>query len=289
MNQTVDPALQSGRAAIARYAWREAFDLLTVADASTSLDPEDLETLAQAAWWTGRLDACIEARERAYRGYLDQTNLRRAALMALGLELEAAASTFDRLGAVPDARRAGALRRPGAATVGARASPGRLIRTFMFTDIARSTPLVEVIGDEAWEDLVAWHDQTLRSLFAAHGGEEIDHAGDGFFVAFETGSQAIECAVAIQRALADHRRSQGFSPQIRVGLHAAPATHRGREYRGKGVHVAARIGALAEAGEILASQDTLAAVSDRFRVSPPRSVTLKGISEPVEVMSIEWQ
>ncbi len=206
-----------------------------------------------------------------------------------GLELEAAASTFDRLGAVPDARRAGELRAPGAPLGGPRASPGRLIRTFMFTDIARSTPLVEVIGDEAWEDLVAWHDQTLRSLFAAHGGEEIDHAGDGFFVAFETGALAIECAVAIQRALADHRRSQGFSPQVRVGLHTAPATHRGREYRGKGVHTAARIGALAEAGEILASQETLAAVSGRFRVSPPRTVTLKGISEPVQVMSIEWQ
>ncbi|MBI3976052.1 MAG: hypothetical protein HY334_06645 [Armatimonadetes bacterium] len=206
-----------------------------------------------------------------------------------GLELEAASSTFDRLGAVPDARRAGELRGPGAPTGGRRVSPARLIRTFMFTDIARSTPLVEAIGDEAWEHLVAWHDQTLRSLFATHGGEEIDHAGDGFFVAFETGALAIECAVAIQRALADHRRSHGFSPQVRVGLHTAPATHRGREYRGKGVHAAGRIGALAEAGEILASQDTLAAVSGRFRVSPPRTVTLRGISEPVQVVSIEWQ
>ncbi|MGH2452784.1 MAG: adenylate/guanylate cyclase domain-containing protein [bacterium] len=205
------------------------------------------------------------------------------------LELEAAWSTFERLGAVPDARRAGELRGPGASPGGRRVSPDRLTRTFMFTDIARSTALVEAIGDEAWEDLVAWHDQTLRSLFATHGGAEIDHAGDGFFVAFETASPAIECAVAIQRALADHRRSHGFSPQVRVGVHTAPATHRGRAYRGKGVHTAARIGALADAGEILASQETLAAMSSRFRVSPPRPATLKGISERVQLVSIEWQ
>ena len=129
----------------------------------------------------------------------------------------------------------------------------------MFTDIVKSTNLVEAIGDEAWGDLLQWHDQTLRSLFANHGGAEIDHAGDGFFVAFEQPASAIECAVAIQRTLADHRRAHGFSPQVRIGLHTAKATRRGINYRGKGVHEAARIAALAEAGEILASQETLSA------------------------------
>ena len=47
----------------------------------------------------------------------------------------------------------------------------RVARTFMFTDIVKSTNLVEALGDEAWEALLSWHDQTLRSAFASMGGE----------------------------------------------------------------------------------------------------------------------
>jgi class 3 adenylate cyclase len=153
----------------------------------------------------------------------------------------------------------------------------------------RSTNLVEALGDDAWADLLRWHDRTLRALFAEHGGEEIDHAGDGFFVAFGSAEAAAECAVAIQRRLAEQRRSQGFSPQVRIGLHAAEATRFGDDYRGRGVHVAARVGALAEAGEILATGESLAGGAGQFSVGDPRSVTLKGISEPVEVVNVEWQ
>jgi class 3 adenylate cyclase len=162
-------------------------------------------------------------------------------------------------------------------------------RTFMFTDIVRSTQLIETIGDEAWADLVRWHDQTLRALFATHGGEEVDHAGDGFFVAFAAARPAIECGVAIQQTLLDHRRRQGFAPQVRIGLHAAPAQRHGAAYRGKGVHAAARIAALAEAGEILASRDTLDSAPPGITLSAPRRVTLKGLSEPLEVVTLCWR
>ena len=119
-------------------------------------------------------------------------------------------------------------------------------------------------------------------------GEEIDHAGDGFFVVFETVPSALECGMAIQRTLADHRRAHGFAPQVRIGLHAAKAKRTDRKYRGKGVHEAARIAALAGPGEILASQDTLAASSTRLVTSHPRTVTLKGISKPIQVATIKW-
>jgi len=210
---------------------------------------------------------------------------------AATLELQAARSVFERLGAVPDARRATELLgREADAGGGGRGEPGRqATRAFMFTDIVKSTKLLEAIGDEGWEDLLRWHDQTLRSLFAGHGGEEIDHAGDGFFVAFETAPSAVECAVAIQRTLADHRRTHGFSPAVRIGLHIAKAARTGRSYRGRGVHEAARIAALAEAGEVLASQETVAAGPTRFAASKPRTVRLKGISEPVQVVTIEWR
>ena len=166
---------------------------------------------------------------------------------------------------------------------------GAATRTFMFTDIVSSTNLLEVIGDDAWHDLLVWHDQALRSLFAEHSGEEIDHPGDGFFVAFPDAVSALTCAVAIQRRLHQHRREHGFAPQVRIGLHAAEAVRSGDTYVGKGVHAAARIGATAGAGEIVASRATVTGSEDGVVLSAPRRVELKGISYPVEVVTIPWR
>ena len=162
----------------------------------------------------------------------------------------------------------------------------RVERTFMFTDIVKSTNLLDALGDEAWESLIGWHDETLRSLFAAHRGEEVAATGDGFFVAFESPEEAIACAVAIQRRLAEQRRTQGFAPQVRIGVHAAGATQVGDNFTGKGVHEASRIAGLADGGQILASAGT--AAGSRFAVSEPRTVEIRGIADPVEVVSIEW-
>jgi class 3 adenylate cyclase len=166
-------------------------------------------------------------------------------------------------------------------------APRRVEKTFMFTDIVQSTNLVEALGDEAWQGVLRWHDETLRSLFAAHKGEEVTATGDGFFVGFDSPEESLACAVAIQRKLAEHRRTQGFAPQLRIGVHAAGATQVGRNFTGKGVHEAARIAALAEGSEILASRDT--AADSRFPVSSPREVTPKGISEPIQVVTVDWQ
>jgi adenylate cyclase len=158
----------------------------------------------------------------------------------------------------------------------------------MFTDIVKSTDLVGVIGDEAWEDLLTWHDQTLRSLFAAHGGEVGHHTGDGFFVAFEDPGSALRSAVAVQRALAEHRRTHGFALSVRIGIHAGEATRRGQDYGGGEVHKAARIAALAEGGQILASEETLAG-ADGVEVSEPREVALKGFPDSIRVSSVDWR
>lgn len=164
--------------------------------------------------------------------------------------------------------------------------PRRVVKTFMFTDIVKSTNLVEAIGDEAWETLLHWHDETLRGLFLAHQGEVVADTGDGFFVGFDTPDIAIECAVSIQRTLAEHRRAHGFAPQVRIGVHASPATEVDGNFRGKGVREAARIAALAEDNEIVSSKDT---AGTHFTTSEPRSVTLKGILEPIEIVTLEWR
>jgi class 3 adenylate cyclase len=162
------------------------------------------------------------------------------------------------------------------------------MKTFMFTDIVNSTSLVAAMGDEAWTMLLQWHDATLRELFAAHHGQEVVTTGDGFFVGFDSPEAAIACAVASQRRFDEHRRRNGFAPEIRIGLHASEAAQDGSDYHGVGVHAAARIGALAGAGQILASRATVAA-DTTYAVSEPRSVTLKGLDEPVEVVDIDWR
>jgi class 3 adenylate cyclase len=167
-----------------------------------------------------------------------------------------------------------------------RAPTQRVQRTFMFTDIVGSTSLLGAMGDEAWQSLLSWHDQRLRALFAANRGEEITAIGDGFFVAFESPDDALACAASIQRQLAEHRQSAGFAPQVRIGVHASDATRVGRNFTGKGVHEAARIGALAEGGEVVASAST--AQGGRFPVSEARSVTVKGIADPIEVVTVDW-
>ncbi|MGH2757898.1 MAG: adenylate/guanylate cyclase domain-containing protein, partial [Actinomycetota bacterium] len=169
-------------------------------------------------------------------------------------------------------------------------APGtKVTKTFMFTDIVGSTNLVEAIGDEAWERVLGWHDKTMRQLFMANCGEEVKHVGDGFFVAFDEASEAIECAVAIQRKLAEHGKESGFAPQVRIGLHTTQATAKAGDYGGKGVHESARIGALAQGGEILASKQVIDAHKPRFPVSQFRSVELKGVTEAAEVASIDPQ
>jgi class 3 adenylate cyclase len=75
---------------------------------------------------------------------------------------------------------------------------------------------------------------------------------------------------------------------VRIGLHEAEATRKGHDFQDKGVHQAARIGALAEAGEILASRDVVGRQAG-FVVSAPRTVILRGISHPVEVVGIDWR
>jgi class 3 adenylate cyclase len=202
------------------------------------------------------------------------------------LEFESAKGAFERLGALPDAKRVGQLlgQEEG---IAARAGE-RVTRTFVFTDIVGSTPLVEALGDDAWQELIRWHDQTLRAIVNRYGGTEVRQTGDGFFVAFEEASAAIEAAVAVQRSLAEHRRGHGFAPQVRIGLHEAEASTRAIDFAGRGVHEAARIGSIAGGGQILASVNTVQSAATRFPISTPRPVTLKGVSQPIDVVTIEW-
>jgi class 3 adenylate cyclase len=191
-------------------------------------------------------------------------------------EFEAALAAFEELGAELDAERVNEL-----------LGRTEALRTFVFTDIVDSTRLVEALGDQKWRKLLGWHDRTVRELIEASGGEVIKNTGDGFFAAFERPAAAAEAAVAIQRALDSY---EGVAPDVRIGLHVGTAFEReGEDLGGEAVHAAARIAALGGPGDILGSRETFADGAARFRVSEPRSVELKGVSQPVEVVSIDWR
>jgi len=157
----------------------------------------------------------------------------------------------------------------------------------MFTDIVGSTNLAELLGNDAWERLLRWHDDALQGLVRKGGGEVVKSTGDGFFFAFDTARAGIDCARSIQRTLADHRQDSGFALSVRVGLHTAEANRRADDYSGMGVHVASRVAALAGGGEILATGETLAEAGDAG-ASEPREATVKGVTAPVSISKVTW-
>jgi class 3 adenylate cyclase len=288
-------ALAAGRVERARDAlaeldsWGKAFDtnaaLASVAEARGQFELANGD--AEAAI-TSLREACrrwceVDAPFEAARARLTLAG----ALQVSGhesngrVELETALSTFERLGAVREAERVRSMLHA--------VQRSRATCTLMFTDIVDSTRLVEVLGDDAWGNLLDWHDRTLRQCFRAHKGREINHEGDGFFVSFTDSFDAVECAIAIQRTLADHRREHGFAPQVRIGVHATEAVDLGDDYLGKGVHEAARVGSAAGTGEILVTAAVVDSVTDHYRLCNNRELDLKGLSVALEVASVEWQ
>jgi class 3 adenylate cyclase len=202
----------------------------------------------------------------AYRGEGDEHSARD--------EIEAAKTTFERLGAALDTQRAAEL-----------LGETGTARTFVFTDIVDSTKLLEALGEEKWRKLLKWHDRLLRERIEGAGGEVIKQTGDGYFAAFGSPAAAVDAAIAIQRALDD----EPIAPDVRIGVHSGKAFHtEDDDYTGQGVHMAARVGALAGGGEILVSTASFDGTS-RFRLSDSRAETVKGFSEPVEVAAVEWR
>lgn len=233
-----------------------------------------------------------QATDAPYEAALARTALGQAYLAAgdddaAVLEFAAAGSTFASLGAAIGLQRIADLTAQDARHGTKPGRSHRAIRTFMFTDIVGSTGLIDAVGDEAWGRLLAWHDTTIRAFLRTHRGQEVHHAGDGFFVAFESADDALGCAISIRRAFADHRREHGFAPSIRIGLHVAEALQVTSGYEGAGVHTAARIGSLAVGEEILASRATFDAVASPVRHGPWRTERLRGLRTPIEVASVD--
>jgi class 3 adenylate cyclase len=158
------------------------------------------------------------------------------------------------------------------AEVHPRAAGNRVLATILFTDIAGSTEALSRMGDHAWRDLLAEHRRSVRSSLAAFGGNEVDTAGDGFVATFQGPARAIECASTIL----DETESLGI--QVRAGIHTGECEVSDDGITGVAVHVAARVMAGAEPGQILVSKtvkELVAGSGIRFEDRGP--YTLKGV------------
>jgi pimeloyl-ACP methyl ester carboxylesterase len=132
---------------------------------------------------------------------------------------------------------------------GARAAHAsdRVLATVLFTDIVGSTERAAELGDSAWRALLQGHDELVRRQLAAQGGREVKHTGDGFLATFDGPARAVRCASTIASEVAE----LGIS--VRAGLHTGECEQRGDDVGGLAVHIGARIGALADPGEVLVS------------------------------------
>src|SRR5437763_4470410 len=125
--------------------------------------------------------------------------------------------------------------------------PGGTV-TFLFTDIEGSTRLLQQLGRERYGELLARHNELLRSVFEQHGGIEVDRQGDGFFAVFRSAGAAVVAAAEGQRALALEEWPAAASVRVRMGLNTGEAAFGDGGYVGLAIHLAARVGAAARGG-----------------------------------------
>jgi class 3 adenylate cyclase len=157
----------------------------------------------------------------------------------------------------------------------------RVLATVMLTDIVDSTARAAALGDRAWRLLLDRHDRVASAAIDAHGGRLIKSTGDGVLATFDAPGRAIRCAQQLRSSLAD------LDLSIRTGLHTGEIELRGEDVGGIGVHIAARIEALAGLGEVLVSRTVRDLVAGGgFTFASQGTHRLKGIPDDWEVFAV---
>ena len=157
----------------------------------------------------------------------------------------------------------------------------RILATLLFTDIVASTEHAERLGDARWRMLLEEYRAAVRTEIARCEGLEIDTAGDGFFVRFESPARALQCA----RAARDAVKRLGI--EIRAGIHTGECEVQGRNLAGIAVHIAARVQSAAAPGEILVSETVkVIAIGSGIRFEDRGEHVLKGVPEPWRLFAV---
>lgn len=157
----------------------------------------------------------------------------------------------------------------------------RVLATVLYSDVVGSTTTAATLGDRKWRGLLDRHDQLVRRALRHFDGQQVKQTGDGFLATFDGPARALRCAAAIRRALAE------IGLEVRMGVHAGEVERRGVDIGGIAVHVAARVEAVAEAGEILVSRtvrDLVAGSGIRF--GDRGEHRLKGLPEAWQLYAV---
>ena len=170
-------------------------------------------------------------------------------------------------------------------------SAGRALalKAVLFTDIKGYSRLME--RDEAAAlRLLDAHNAIVREAIREHGGREIKTIGDAFLVVFDSAVEAVQCAVALQRALHAHNRSAAQGPPllVRAGVHVGDVLLADGDVLGDSVNLAARLESVAEPGGICVSDQVRQVVSRRLALPfvSLGHVPLKNIEGSPELFAI---
>jgi class 3 adenylate cyclase len=163
-------------------------------------------------------------------------------------------------------------------------------RTVLFTDVEGSTALTQRLGDARAREVLREHERIVREALRAHGGSEVKALGDGFMASFSAATRALECAVAMQRALARHNETAEEPIRVRIGLNAGEPVAEEKDLFGTAVQLAARICAHAEPGEIVAANVVRELTAGKgFLFADRGEVALRGFGDPVRLYQVRWQ
>src|SRR5438093_3760229 len=166
--------------------------------------------------------------------------------------------------------------------------------TVLFADLVGHTEMMSRLGDERGRAVLREHERITREVLKTHGGTEVKTMGDGFMASFGSVTKAVECAIALQRALAQRNSSarpealEGFS--VRVGLNAGEPIEEDGDLFGATVILASRIAARAEGGEILVADTVRGLCSGKgFLFADRGEFVAKGFEEPMRVYEVRWR
>jgi class 3 adenylate cyclase len=164
--------------------------------------------------------------------------------------------------------------------------PRRQWVAVLFTDVVGSTPLAHAMGDDAWHAALADHRRLVRGAVSDRRGSEVGTQGDGFLARFDSPSDAVRCAVDIQRLVGEARAAGGPPIAVRIGVHAGEVVDDGTDVVGRVVNLAARVTAEAAAGEILVTEPVADELGDHLIVEDRGLRPLKGIDRPRHLLAV---
>jgi class 3 adenylate cyclase len=157
----------------------------------------------------------------------------------------------------------------------------RVLATVLFTDIVSSTERAVAEGDRSWSTLLGRHNEIVARCIADFGGRQIDNAGDGVLATFDGPARAVRCACEIRDAV------KVLGLEVRSGLHTGEIELADDDIRGIAVHTAARVSALAAAGEILVSSTVVDLVTGSdLRFGDRGEHDLKGVPRPWRIYAL---